>query len=168
VRWYTIEQWLKEHYNGEVKPHLDYAQTIRIYHELFGKESVTVCLYEELNENTNYFIEKIAQFIGIDPKEAIGHTDGQWVNRRWTEQQLKTLKAINGSFLRSLAFRFTRNSQRRHLLGFTPEYTTDNSPPARAIIPEHWQQRVEDDTRSGNRWLVETYNLPLDRYNYPL
>ena len=31
-----------------------------------------------------------------------------------------------------------------------------------------WAERIEEQTAGGNRWLAETFGLPLARYKYPL
>ena len=49
-----------------------------------------------------------------------------------------------------------------------PRDGNQESPKARAEIPNRWQQQIIQKTAAGNRRLVERWNLPLDRYQYPL
>ena len=55
-----------------MKGSIDYAATIQIYAELFGKSSLGVFVYEDLVENPKAFIRQVCEFVGIDPEQAMG------------------------------------------------------------------------------------------------
>ncbi len=163
-----IKKWLEDHFGDVVMEHLDYAKTINIYSELFGKNAVAVFLYEDLRENTPVHIENVCRFIGINAAEGVTLTDGKQVNLRWTQKQFENLKHIQASMLRSLLFRFTYNTKRHRVLGFRSNPGLRVGPPARVAIPKVWKRKISDVTRNGNRWLEQEWGLPLQRYGYPL
>ena len=38
--------------------------------------------------------------------------------------------------------------------------------PASAPMPPEWRKKILEMTADGNRWLEETYDLPVARYGY--
>ena len=87
---------------------------------------------------------------------------------RWTTAQIDKLQRIQASLLQSMRFRFASLRQRRLMLGLRRDGLAPPGERARAPIPDHWQKRILDHTRQGNRRLVERWNLPLGQYGYPL
>jgi hypothetical protein len=39
---------------------------------------------------------------------------------------------------------------------------------AQLSLSENLKQQLLDKTREGNQWLMETWSLPLDEFNYPI
>ena len=69
----SFDNWLNENKNNEEKNifrSLDFLETIRQYEKVFGKENVTVLLFEEFVQNKRAFIDKLASFMGVDSEEA--------------------------------------------------------------------------------------------------
>jgi len=169
VRYLSIDGWIKKHWE---KPghaptaHLEYAEAVEVFASVFGRESVGIFLFEQLREDQAGFVGAICRFLGIDAQEGVIHTQGQRENDRWTQPELDRLREIHGSLVRSTIFRFANRRTRRRMLGLTPG--ASEGPPARAEISQAWQERILDKTREGNRRLMERWNLPLDRYDYPL
>lgn len=168
ARCYPIEEWLERQFDGEVMQHLEYARTIRLYADLFGRQSIKVLMFEDLKAAPAAFVEALCRFMGIDPVEGIGLTEGNRENSRWTIEQYETLKSIQGSFLRSMYFRFIGNRRRRHMIGMTPTSRSGDRRPACVEIPPAWRSRIEEATREGNRWLADEWSLPLAQHGYPL
>lgn len=169
VRCLPIDAWINKNWEKPGHPptaHLEYAEAVEVFASVFGRESVGIFLFEQLREDQAAFIEAICRFLGIDAQEGVIHTRGQRENDRWTQAQFDRLKRIHGSLLRATLFRFANRRARRRMLGLGRNGS--EGPRARAEISEAWQERILDKTREGNRRLMERWNLPLDRYGYPL
>jgi hypothetical protein len=101
-RYFDIETWLNQWVGHDRvlfsnKGILDYAHTVRIFVDLFGRESVGVFIFERLIEDPAKYIADICGFLGIKNhtvEQQAGHAKH---NSRWTESQIETLKAISKS-----------------------------------------------------------------------
>jgi len=170
-RYFEIDEWLSNEWRRPEKgalAHLEYAQTIEILGSVFGEKSVGVFLFEQLVEDADKFVESLCRFIGVDPEKGVRLAAGKRENNRLTTAQIDRIKTTEKSLLRSTLFRFSPRTLRQRILG--PRVTKGGpaAPAARVRIPAHWQERFVELTRAGNRRLMERWNLPLDRYGYPL
>ncbi len=166
--YFTIDQWLEKCFQGEIMPHLEYAKTIEMYAEIFGRDAVAVYLFEDLQYDASALMESICRFIGVDPIQGNRLIEGKRENPRWTVEHIRRLQQIDRSAVKSLCFRFCPSILRYILIGSIPGSPAWNAPRARAEISQKWRERIEDITREGNRWLAEDWDLPLERYGYPL
>jgi hypothetical protein len=166
-----IDRWLKRVWGrqGEAPTdHLEYARTIEIFADVFGREAIGVFLFEQLVEDNAAFIASLCRFIGVDSEEGVALAAGKREADRWTTTQIDNLQRIQRSLWQSTKFRFASVRQRRIMLGLKRDGLTPPGERARAPIPHDWQARILDHTREGNRRLVEQWNLPLKQYGYPL
>lgn len=163
----TIAAWLEDDPQGEIMPHLDYAETIRTYVDLFGRENVTVLLFEDLQNDPAGFIANICRVMGIDPEVGARLTADRVDNARWTKAQIDRLQHLHASFAKSLVFRMAGRKTRRKMFDLDdagiPRVPGER---ASAPMPPEWRSRIFEMTAEGNRWLVETYNLPVAGYGY--
>jgi hypothetical protein len=162
-----IDDWLSSEFNGEVIPHLQYADTIQAYVDQFGIDNISVFLFEDLFADKHTFFKSICDAMGVDPDEGIRLMDEKTDNERWTVRQIEALVKIKGSFFESLKFRFSDKQTRKQLL----ELGRDNiplmeGPKAQAPISPEWQNKIYEMTEKGNRWIEEMFNLPLEKYGY--
>jgi hypothetical protein len=164
-----IEQWIMDGFaqNRAPKTHLEYAETLQIFAEVFGKDCIKVLLFEQLVENQEAFIRDLCDFVGINSKEGIRLTTGKRENVRWTQEQLNQLKALDHSPLRALRFRFSNKKDRARLLGIDPRNPPD-SPKAKIDMSPELIEKIEETTRPGNRILQDQWGLPLEQYGYPV
>lgn len=169
-----IESWITGQWGQEghaPNVHLEYAQGIKLYADIFGADRVGVFLFEQLIKEPEAYYRSLCQFIGINADEALQHVLGENENQRWTETQLKRLRTVSSSWLEGLRFRFSSRKQRRQMLGLLPDGSipeTDLSPSAKEELPEEWRKRIFEKTRVGNQHLMKQWGVPLDQYNYPL
>ncbi len=163
----TIAAWLEDNLQGSIMPHLEYAETIRTYVDLFGRENVSVLLFENLQNDPAGFIANLCQTIGIDPDAGVRLTAGRGDNARWTRAQLDRLQRLDASFAKSLVFLMSGRKTRRRMLDLDdagiPRVPGEQ---ASAPMPPEWRKRIFEITADGNRWLVDTYDLPVARYGY--
>jgi len=163
----TINNWLRDNYDGQILNHLQYAETIQAYTEEFGKENVHVFLFEDLIDNQrNYFI-RICDAMGINSEEGIKLCNERVENRRWTENQINRLIKITKSIPKIIFYNFTNMQERRKLLGLDKfNMPIDSAKKAQATISSEWQEKIFNQTRQGHLWLQDNYKLPLEKYGY--
>ena len=167
--YFSIQKWLERSFDGEIMPHLQYAETVQIYRDLFGLENMAVFLFEDLVANPRSFIEKICLTMGIDTDEGVRLAEKRIDNERWTTDQLDLLQKIKRSKIKSLLFRFSDKHKRRNMLGLDQKgIPIIKGERACAPIPQEWQKKIFAVTAQGNRWLEQVFNLPLSEYGYPL
>lgn len=167
-RCFGIDEWLGRHWRRPEKgalSHLDYARTIEILANVFGKDAIGVFLFEQLVENADRFVQSLCRFLGVDPAEGVRLAAGKRANDRLSTAEIDRIRAMEKSFLGSTVFRFASKALRRRMLGIR---TTKPSPAARAHVPPPWKERIAEMTRQGNRRLMQRWNLPLESYGYPL
>lgn len=163
----TIEQWLHREWKREVAQHLDYANTIRFYLQIFGRNRLHVLLFEDLRRDSDSFFARVCDIMGVSSEEGLRLAAGERDNSGWTQAQIDMLRKIHGSWIDATRFRFARREQRRLMLGLdrygVPEA---RGPRAQLGTPETWRRRVLDQTREGNEWLSEVFDLPLEARGY--
>jgi hypothetical protein len=167
-RYFAVDDWLHEHWRRPEKgalAHLDYARTIEILADVFGKEAVGVFLFEHLVEDAHRFVESLCRFVGVDAEEGVRLAAGKRANDRLTILELNRIKAMEKSSLQSTLFRFAPKALRERMLGTR---RANQGGGAQAPLPMTWRERLAEMTRPGNRWLMEQWDLPLDRYEYPI
>jgi len=163
----TMDQWLEEHFQGEILPHLQYGQTAQIFSEYFGPKNIHVLLFEDLVADEKSFFIRICDLAQIDAHEGLDLVKGERDNERWTTHQVETMQQIARSPLRSLLFRFTNRTNRLHMLNLDNNgMPTASGHIARAEISPEWQKEIFKVAEQGNRWLEDHMGLPLTRHGY--
>ncbi len=163
----SINAWLDENFNGEVFPHLDYAETLRIYTDLFGPANVRVFLFEKLVENSSRFFSDLCQWMGIDEAEGMRLVADCVDNQRWTSTQVERLKEISLSKRKAFTFSFLGKKKRKKMLGLNEEGVPFlQGAKARAPMSPAWRDKIFAVTKEGNRWLEQFFDLPLGEYGY--
>ncbi len=163
----SIDEWLKTDYNGEILPHLKYAETIQIYVEQFGLENVSVFLFEDLVANKYTFLKNICDVIGINSEEGLRLMDQKTDNERWKVGHIESLIKIQRSFIKSFKFKYSNKNTRKAMLGLQGEnISIIDEPKAKAPISVMWQNKIFEEIKKGNHWIEEQFNLPLKKYGY--
>jgi len=163
----SIDEWVANGLHGEIMPHLEYAETVQIYIEQFGRERVSIFLFEELCENSPAFFENLCRVIGVEKSEGVQLTTHAEDNSRlWTVAHIESLKRIKQSTLKSLYFRFSNIEQRKEMLGIIEGASEIGQEKARAHFSEMWQEKIYNMTAAGNEWLEKEFGLPLKQYGY--
>ena len=170
-RFQSVEEWIEEGWDQDGHPptaQLEYAESLKVFADVFGQESITVLLFEQLVENQDQYIRNFCNAIGIDPEEGVRLAKGQRMNERWGQNQMDRLRALNDSPLRALQFRFSNKKKRAGLLDTKNMNAAESSQKVLVKIPEEWGKRIEDKTRIGNRIIQLQWGVPLDKYGYPV
>lgn len=170
-RFETIEDWMATGWDSPGQPpkaHLEYAETLEVFADVFGNDSVKILLFEQLVEDQETFVRDFCRQLGVDSEEGIRLVEGQRSNVGWTREQYDRLASLNDSKMLALRFRFANRKKRAEMLGIRSG--VENTPEARLkvqISPE-WIDRIEEKTKAGNRMLQDTWGIPLEQYGYPV
>lgn len=144
---------------------LDYWRTIDFYCSLFGRDRVTVLLFEELVEDVEQFARKISGVLGINADESIDLLRGEHHNPRYRQRQVR-YQALREKFFpgRSLTRWIPGSAHVRELFGRSLTQGRGLS----IDLPEAWIEKLRDRYSEGNGRLQEEFHLPLERYGYPV
>jgi len=170
-RFESIEQWMSKGWNRPGLPpkvHLEYAETLQVFSDVFGKDNIKVLLFEQLVEDQDSFIRNFCSFLGVDPEHGVQLAAGHQRNVAWTQEQFDRLEALNHSPLRALKFRFSAPSERAEMLGIDPVAENQTGEKAKIVISPEWEKRIEEKTCAGNRMIQEQWGVPLEQYGYPV
>ena len=149
----TIDEWFKERATSDSKPprsFLDYERSIETYAQIFGRDSVKVCLFEQLVESSSAFITEICDFFEIDSAEGVELTSDKHENSRWNIEQVEKIHSIKQSKRRSVAYQKAKLPKRHTMLGLLPG---GEIPPSkekfRPQISDEWKSWM---SRLNSRW----------------
>ena len=137
----------------------DYAAIVKQYERCIGKENIGVFVFEELVRNPDAFCQKLFGFIGVS---AIHRINGQRENARPTRRQYWywwLLRMYMPTPIGGAMHRWTP-SRVNNWLGRGPRMEVD--------LSVEWRERLAVSFAAGNRYLAETFNLPLGDYGYAL
>jgi hypothetical protein len=163
----SFEHWFQRHEkSGFMDILLGEADVIRESMNVLGKDNVGIFLFEQFRTEPTGFLNAICRFLGvqeIDSEQVLNSDDGH-LNSRMTNGQLAYLKKVNRSPSERLQLLFKKPNQRRKQFGREKKDQVS----ADFEIPTYLKTNLENRTREGNRWLAETFKLPLHHYDYPM
>jgi hypothetical protein len=163
----SFEDWLELSYRSIERSylgHVDYFKTIDYYSGLFGRDNVCILLLEELIDRPGEYVKKLAGFLGIDYDEALALVAEQHANRGITRYRLE---------FESLITKFFPFHHFFLVLGLVKLYfllkrVIKKDQYAEVSIPVGWSERLGGLYCEGNRKLSSVYQLPVEKYGYPL
>ncbi len=163
----TFREWLAlafENIERSYLGHADYFKTIAYYARLFGKDRVCVLLLEELIHTPGEYAVKLSDFLGIAAGETRELLAGQHANRGISRFQLES------EILRSRWYPFSRFYLISKLLKIYLILTKKarRAQDAEVEIPPDWVDRIGGLYKAGNLLLISDYDLPLEKYGYPV
>ena len=160
-----IENWYRkrEKHKGKAAPLLNYSDCVRASVEILGKENVGVFLFEDLQKNPSEYYRSICEFMNVDAEVGISLAEREHLHGRISQGQIDYLREVQSSIVkRFLVFFASNNSRRKEFMA------KEGGAPAKAFLTERLVEKVSEGSRDGHRWLVENFDLPLERYGYPL
>jgi len=162
----SIDEWFarKLRKGAALSSSLNYPQNIQVSVELLGKENVGVFLFEDLQADSEAYYQAISGFLGIDEEETLALTKQKHFNPRLSQGQLDLIWKLDSSVLtRRMLSRLT--PRWRH---FLLRKISKSTGPAKVERSPELHEQIVNSTRDGHRWLVENFDLPLEKYGYPL
>lgn len=166
-RFVKLEEWLEYSYkNGDRSyiGHVDYFKTVSHYAKLFGNENTCVLLFEEFVATKDRFVQKLSDFLDIEYSEALqvlgdahehrdmGQTQLDYERWKGGFSPLTRIPVLAG--LLNLYFNFRKHREKDR--------------PATVEFPNEWIERLSDFYKEGNRNMIRDFDLPLERYGYPV
>ena len=162
-----FHEWLEmvfENPDRSYVGNIRYLNTINYYVRLWGKENICILLFEEFIHNKEEYIRQLSEFLGIDARESRKLLADQHENPRVLQSQVdleltrsKLGPKGNSPFI-STALKGWYNF--KNLL--------KKNQSARVDLPAPWQERMIDFYGESNRELMKNFNLPIDKYGYPI
>lgn len=160
--WYrTIDDWFEEAIEGEAQAYLDYAATIQIYEDLFGRDAVKVLLFEDLIQDPDTFEQGVCRHFGLSPLARQARPAPANVSPR--EWQVFLLRAITRTRPAEALVARLRPRWRFALLG-----PSSIGRVHRPSLSGENRRRIAEATAPGNRTLAATHRLDLEQHGYPL
>lgn len=160
----SFEKWILEQEDFLCRSYistLKYYEFISEYWKLFGKERVTVLLFEELVNSPEIFFDKMARFFGVGSVKPPGHPLPRR-NTRPTEKSLLYYK-FRGYFPYITPSKFLPRAVLKLARNFL------NSGPrvqAAEKLPPDVHERLMNTYRESNRKLQQELGIDLARYGY--
>lgn len=157
-----LERAWKEWYRSRLVSG-DYAALECAYEHHFGNDRFAILLFEEMVHEPREFCRKLSVFLEIDPSETIKLLSNKNKNPRLTKRHRAYMYAKSMFLPIPVAFALHKIECR---LGFTRILA--KGAPFRVDLPDHWTKIFSSHFSEGNRYLANKYQLPLERYSYPL
>jgi hypothetical protein len=162
----SFEDWLTLSYKDIERSylgHVDYFKTIDYYAQLFGRDNLCVLLLEELINRPGEYVKKLTGFLEIDFDEALGLVMGKHANKGIAQSRLE-FETLNTKFFPLNHFFLIRGMLK---LYFSLKKMVKKDKEAEVLIPKDWTERLRKLYCEGNRKLI-SFNLPVEKYNYPI
>lgn len=155
---------------------LRYDRVLDYYQNLFGNDSVFSYLYEDLSRDSETFLNRLFDFVGVSGMRPEEYHSDERVNISYANTTIR---------FASVAHRFIHS--RFNPAPIVPERVF-NATKLRKILNHHWfdlgiarrlesrQIKLTDEKRASlaehyresNRRLRDNFNLPIEEFNYPL
>lgn len=157
--------------------HYAYLPLLRLYREAFGPDRVHVYLYEELRASPDTLLSRFCEDTGLEPvpRDSTTRSARQSRRRSYAPWLVQLARLLNRFSDRDVA----EKSCWLPLPGGYPlargvcECLARVFPPRSSakidqILGQSLADRVRDHYRDSNRALAEEFNLPLERFAYPM
>lgn len=162
-----FKDWIKymlDHKDSSYLSEINYYDLVKRYCELFGKDQVFIFLFEEFVQNKRQFIDRLSSSLGIDPHLSYKLVYQQHELRGPSKREFRYMK-FKSKYL--LGFQPEKHlTTGRFIDGLILRFFKKGGKPAIPI--HHWEKEIFELFHTGNKKLSETFNLQLDKYNYPM
>ena len=142
---------------------LDYSKVVRTYAELFGKDNVGIFLLEDLRKDAAAYARSVCAFIGVDEDEGARHLVGVR-NNEGRSAAMSAYTRFRKLMLPEVAIGHYVPKTARD--GFHNLLNRGGKP--KAEIPADAKRELRSFFGKGNRYLADSYGLPLEHNDYPL
>ncbi len=169
--YFTIEDFITQSWNQEVKGHLKCLMSRKIlepYVAQFGKQNVGVFMFEHLQSDPQGFIEAICEFIGVNPVEGVQNVTNEHKNPRIKRNTVEQLKMIHHSPALTRIFQQATHKERKRMVGISRDLIPTKGERATVEIPGCWRARIEDLVRDDCNYLRQEFGLPVGEAGYPI
>ena len=162
--YFDINEWMNAAWNAKNTPRnfLAWADTADIYAEMFGRENISIYLFEDLIATPKKTISALCCDLGIDAEEGLRLMDQKRKNDRLTTDYTDRIKALEKSMIQSYIFRRAGPKKRNAML--YSNQTTEEK--IRPILSDKWKKEIHAFSEQQNRRMTTQWNIPLADYGY--
>ncbi|WP_020210032.1 hypothetical protein [Gilvimarinus chinensis] len=163
----TFAEWLE--WGGRLRlindTRFDFEKNLRFAVKFLGADKVGVFLMEDMIENREAFFGRVLDFMGAEQVDA-ELVEDKHLNPALTAAELDFLKAIDGSPEERKQWFTLNNHERRLRLADVAE--KGNGVKCTVALSDAERLLISNRSRSLNHWLLNTFDLELERHGYPL
>ena len=162
---HSFEKWIVEQelfFGKSFITTLKYYDYISVYAKLFGKNNITVLLFEELVHSPQVFYEKLGAFFDEDLDDCFNCIDVPLRNKGLS------IRALSYYRLRGLCLNISLS---KYLPTFVTKLGLDflnrgDSASSKEYLPEDIESRLVSLYKKGNNILQEEYSVDVKKYQY--
>lgn len=156
---------------------LDYMRFDRLityYASLFGRDSIFVYTYEELKQSPNDVLGGLFSFLEVSSISFDDHIYKNQVNRGMSRPSIHIMRLTNrliGSTINStpvIPHRIANVWTMRRFLQYRLDPLLPDSFFSSEKLSDSEEKYLRNYFSNGNQILKEKFNLPLEKYDYPL
>lgn len=142
-----------------------YDKLLTVYADLFGRERVHVLLFEEFVEDKPQFVKKLSEILAIDTDEAgkllqVGHERKRFTGRMLAYNRFRTSFFWGVPLSHYLPFGRMASQWLHEFL--------NKGASAKIMLTDEMKKQIHDLYGMDNALLARKYDLPLERYGYPV
>ncbi|MHA1535957.1 MAG: sulfotransferase [Alphaproteobacteria bacterium] len=163
-RFYTMQAWLERNWKDIEKSNfrvMRYHELLGAYRDIFGAARLHVLFYEDLKADAQGFIGAVCKPLGVDPARLPPDASGRKENVRMPQMMFAVARRFPALYSARVLLPTGLKARIRDNL-------TRRARPSKAVLTPEWRERIEAFCAPGNRQLVETMGLPLDKKGYPV
>ena len=134
-----------------------YHKLLCRYGDAFGDSNIKFFLFEDLLQDSEKFWGSIANYLGVEPKQALKLVRNQQDRPRITQRRFSLHKFT----------RFVPAVRNQRLPPFIENFI-DSGPPVRNLGMGHWSEKIYEIYKRDNLLLCERFGLDLNAYGYPV
>ncbi|UTF59567.1 hypothetical protein [Gilvimarinus sp. DA14] len=163
----TFAEWLE--WGGRLRlindTRFDFEKNLRFAVKFLGADKVGVFLMEDMIENREAFFGRVMDFVGV---ERLGAelVDDKHLSPALTAAEFDFLKSLDASPEQRNKWFALGNRDRRLRLASIAEKA--NGDKYTAVLSDAERTLIANRSRSLHHWLLNTFDLELERHGYPL
>ena len=161
ARYEASETWLQS--RGDALRLYRYYTVAASFAEVFGRENVGIFLFEEMKTDAAAFARHLCNFIGVDADQGAQLIKGERRNKRVSARFVAYSKLRKALGMNIPLGRMVPETLRLSFNNFVA-----GGSDARIRLPAAWASEMEHHFRDDNCRLAQEWDLPLEKYGYPL
>jgi hypothetical protein len=168
-----IGKWLQEYYgkdefSASFRIPIDYEMLVTRYEQAFGAENVEVLLYEDIILAGGDSTQILKKLLGV-PEAYLADSLRNFKDNQRMSKRMSRLLGIQALLhLRQSLALMGRRYLPIKLYTWLHGWVTSGEREAMPDIPDQWKRFIDERCAMGNSRLMQSRNLKLAEYNYPL
>ena len=142
-----------------------YSEYLRIYSDLFGKDRITVLLFEDFVNDRERFVRELSEVLRVGSKE-VGELLSSAHERKRVSMRTLRFQKFRNMFLWGVPL--ARLIPGGNTLSRGWRRWLESGPKADGFVSEFWKSKIERLYAESNATLLREFDVPIDRYGYPM